>query len=305
MALQHTDYKIVSTGIDWLTFTMKPNNPAIPEVKALFDVEMDKLHEQGFESTTCGIKGYSGPGCGAYGYGDRAADTLFRVSGDAADKIAYWLLKKGFDFNPSRVDLQVTLQFAYDPKDFAANMRAQIRLHESCNDAETSTRINLIEGGAQGNSIDINSRRSRSYLRNYDKSREQKGKIAKNCIRFEQENKRERARAVFAYFRAEKSSKALAVSQVSTALKRVGAIMDWNMAIPRQNIKTERHVTTNEKRTKWLIEQVAPIVRKMPDDANKARIAHAMGFDFGTQEPMPPTKPTPALLTRILNTKVR
>jgi DNA relaxase NicK len=195
------------------------------------------------------------------------------------------------------------LQFDYDPKSFAANMRAMIRLYEEVNGLATSCRIDLREGGAQGNSIDLHSRRSRSYLRNYDKSREQKGAIPENCLRFEQENKRERARAVWAYFKKERASAPLAVAQVSTALKRCGAIMDWNMSIPRQNIKTERHQTTNEKRTKWLIEQVAPIVRKLPDDANKARIMHAMGFTKTQRNYKRVPKPEPALLDRILKTK--
>jgi hypothetical protein len=278
MHTQNVDYEIVSSGIDWLTFTMKPQNVDLSLVKAVWDKEMDTQLQMGFESTTCGIKGYSGPGCGAFGYGDRAMDSVFRVSGDAADTMAVHLLKMGVKFNPTRVDLQVTLQFKTETKGFAADIRHRIRLQESFNDSETSARLDLKEGGKQGDSIDINSRRSRSFLRNYDKTKEQKGRIAENCIRFEQENKRERARAVWAYFKSSRSSWALAVEQVSTALKRKGVIMEWNYDVPRVKLPTERHQTDDERRAKWAVEFVAPVVRGIKDESLRQRIAHAMGF---------------------------
>lgn len=272
------DETIFSSGIDYLTLTAKNGQPWLGDLKQWFDVEMMAAAGQEGQPQKFAPQGYHGYATEHLFYGERADGLMFRASSDIAHKLAKDARAHGWKIKPTRIDLEVTTDRAALPSTFATGLRAEIRGFERRNEREKSVRLDLVEGSDSGDSLSIGSRRARRYLRIYHKSAQSKNAVKPNLIRYELEVKRECARGTWDQIRTCDSIEQLAIDHVAKALEKKGVLPMWRTVARPCKLPTHKATSTEERRIEWLINQVAPVVRRIEDEDSRRRIAIAFGF---------------------------
>lgn len=156
---------------------------------------MDQLHKRnaGDGQVSPAFRlGYSGLSTAGLFVGRRSSDILVQLSGPSCAPLATQAIK--LSSNVSRLDLQVTVWTEGEQPHLAAWTYKQLRARDQ--GVGRPTRLTLISGHPDGETLNIGKRSSDAYLRLYDKTAEASLGVPRLLWRYEVEWKRKRARQV-------------------------------------------------------------------------------------------------------------
>lgn len=276
-----TEYQaaIVSAGVDYLTLTATAahNQAALWEHGESFMAHM--VEGQGAEVKPAEVMGYRGFQVEAVMLGKRDDSVMLRASSDTADDLWRFVLQRERCWNVRRIDAQVTGQFADDREGYGRTVEAQALAHRERQKSGSHGRIETHRGNGRGDSCTIGARSSGRYLRCYDKTREQRNEVAPGLWRWEVEYKAELAVKTAELVSCAASSRGAIIALVESEFKRKGVNVPWRSGEALRVPTVGLGKTDDEKRLRWLIMQVKPVVGRLVKAYGQDVILAALGLE--------------------------
>jgi DNA relaxase NicK len=273
-----------SWGVDYLRATSKTDagKKAILIAWAQYRAQLER---HGDVLKKGGMQGFKGESIGALFYGRKDDTFMLQVSGQLADEVFPKLPWE--HLNCTRLDLQVTLQYAEDRPMLAAELGAARAKPFTDVGQEPDPIQSLDHNYGRGDTLDIGSRSSPRYGRIYDKQRESKDERYKRCWRFEIELKGIMAPKAVADLLAGSSLDRGVASLVGGQFAAWGIHITLPVAgrylagsIGRREFDSERSLT-------WLSSQVAPSIEKLLRTVDRETIIEALGLTERTEDTLP------------------
>ncbi len=279
---------VCGSGIDYIAFTMLPNNVEADNMKDWFELMQTEAELNGDERKTTNAQGYDGWRTTHLSYGVRHDGYWFRASGDIANRVGAELLEMRARIKPTRIDVQVTLLAEGSWGRFASAMRTMVRQHEQKMELKETSAVNLIETPKTGDTCYIGSRKSTRQFRGYDKTAEQRGKIPGQQYRLELQLTQQQARSIWIEFYRGADFGDLAKGYVSGYLIKHGLYKPWKDDDAPISLPSTYDPTSDERRLNWFLNQVVLSWWKIANEDYKRQILTAMGFPFDTPIPDKP-----------------
>lgn len=269
---------VASAGIDYFCFTMKHDNPEVITTQNRFMQLMTEAIQAGDSEKIASPQGYGGFMTKHLFFGSRQDGVMFRASSSIADQVAREVLYSGTEVKATRIDFQTTIKSERPMRGFASQIHGSIRDSGERKGRQSKIKTTLIEDPGGGDSISVGSRSSSRFLRVYDKSAEQRWQIEGNQYRFELEVKKGQAVGCWDMVKSAADVRYLSMSLVAGALLVRGLPVPWSEECQPMDLPSTYYQTNDERRAKWIIEQVAPVARRIDDPGLRARIQVAFGF---------------------------
>jgi hypothetical protein len=276
--------KIVSAGCDWLTVTFKPDYEQLVPLTYLTRSVIEEAQARGEECKWMSPQGYNGESIDGLFFGGREDGYMLRLSGDMADVFYRELIALGGTFKITRIDFQVTARRRPEDTKFVERLRKTITKAAKAAGRVRAPVFGCVENSLSGDSLTIGSRTAERFIRVYDKSAEQHGKIEPNLLRWEVEYKGDLAQNGWSMLVNAVSSMWLAISLVSGELQAIGVFEDWMKDSTPLRIKTTHIYSTNERRLDWLKNHVRLTVEKLVNDGLESEVKAALSLDGRLEE---------------------
>jgi hypothetical protein len=275
MVREIAEGQIVSSGLDWITATFKPDFPHVRDLDAMVKSEQAVAVRRGEKLRIMSPQGYSGQSSDHLFFGGRPDGYMVRVSSDPCNTFYKELM--GFDewLNSTRLDLQVSAMRKACETGFAPRMRAAVRLQEALDGRSRPIEIGTVDKVLGGDGITLHPRKSEVHFRIYDKTHEQKGKIFKQITRFEVELKGDTARAAWGMLKQSKAPQGIAQRLLATRLQKAGIKDEWMRDKKALHLPTIYKATDDERRLEWLEKHVRGTIDRLKESGleDEARVA--------------------------------
>lgn len=270
---------IADAGVDYLTLTAT----AAHNQAALWG-HGDKFLGSVVEPTNDSPKatevmGYRGWQADGVFVGARDDSVMLRASSGRAHDLWRYMLQQERCFNVRRIDVQVTGQFDADHEEYGREVEKQALDHRQTQKSGTHGRIETIRGNGRGDTCTIGSRSSNRYLRCYDKTREQRGEVATGLWRWEVEYKAELAAKAHETLVLQEGRLPAIIGLVANEFTRKGVIPPWRTSEVVRVPTVGLGKTDDERRLRWLIMQVKPVVGRLIGVYGQDVILAALGLD--------------------------
>lgn len=269
---------VYDAGVDWLTLTWKKESPDFDRVQ---NITRNILHQMAGSRENLKSENWQGyKGVRTYGIfaGERDDGFCVRASGSDAKKIAEEFKQHNIRGNASRIDLQITAQDGHSRSAGARRVQAGIRSYARKMRSERAISLATYSRGGRALGCTVGSRSSDRYSRFYNKTEEQRGKVAPGLWRFEVEFKGEQARQVHGMVRASASPYWLSCSLVKAQFESYGADMTWLKDAPKMELPSQARTTDAERQLNWLRKPIAGVVRKLIEQGYEAEIREILGL---------------------------
>jgi hypothetical protein len=269
---------VVSAGCDWLSFTMKNGAPELPEIVESWKLHLDAEVAQFGAAVACAPQGYHGFKSRHWFAGNRSDGWFFQATSDAAREAVEIARRGGGSVNATRCDLQATVQREHEIKGTYSAIRDALREREARTGGTARRSVALYETGSCGDSVSINSGSSSRTFTIYNKSAEQKGRIAPRLMRFELRLRKQQARGAWRALLDNPSQEEVSKGMITKMLGQLELPLVPAFAEITQSLPTSYYQTDEERRMKWLLEMVAPVARKIEDPKKRQALKIAFGF---------------------------
>jgi hypothetical protein len=268
-------------SVDWLTMTCKRSGSR-NSVELIASNFLRDSAETGSDVGQWERYGYQGWYCNGMRWGRREQDDILQLSSDTAGLL--WNSYLIYADNVSRVDLAVTLKFAYNFADFISHQWNLIK--EKSSETNPHRTYHRTEGLKEGYTIYVGSRASANFGRLYDKQAESKNaEHWLNTLRWEVEFKKPLAWEVG----QELMSTGGGGNYIYQRVYRW--FTDRDISVPNldlgviDKLSVPRRLMPDEKRLEWLNHQVRPTVEKLAHKGRKDEVLKALGlFDDNTNK---------------------
>jgi hypothetical protein len=275
---QHPYGKVNNATVDFITFTTKPNNPSNEALVNWFKMMQEEELMNGSDCKELAPQGYQGFKTDHIFYGEGKQGFWFIVSSDPADHVARELLAMNVEIKITRLDVQTTILTDEPWKDFASFMRDIVRANEAMDEKRDRMTINLIESDGKGDTCYVGAKDSARRLTIYDKTLQQKRRIEGNQYRFEIRLRGKQASEVWKMMLQATELSYLCMSLVAGALLNAGLPVPWEDATEPVGLPSTYHMTTEQRRYEWIINQVIPAFRTIENPLYIQHIKNLMGF---------------------------
>lgn len=270
---------IVSAGVDYLTLTATATHNQAALWEHGSDFITARVEDQDAEVKPSEVMGYRGFQVDGVMLGKRDDSVMLRASSSNADDLWRFMLQRERCWNVRRIDTQVTGQFDGDREEYGRTVEAQALAFRACQKTATHGKIETHRGNGRGDTCTLGSRSSNRYLRCYDKTREQRNEIEPGIWRWEVEYKAELAAKIAEQVSYATSHRHAIIGLVETEFKRKGVTVPWEtgevVSIPIVGLEK----TDDERRLRWLITQVRPVVGKLVSVYGQDVVLSALGLD--------------------------
>ncbi len=226
-----------------------------------------------------GIHGYTGEKTEHLFWGEREDGLFVRATGGAAKRISARFKAAKITGQASRIDFQTTGKRGAAEDDYFDRMQQAVAARALC--CGRVARLNSAAykvGGAHSGST-FGARSSARYFRLYDKTLEQRGKVAPGLVRFEGEYKAARAVQGWDMFVSAAQPYWLAVSLMKAEFSSFGINMDWLAGSEQVEMPSAYEPSSLEKKLHWLEHHVRPSVQDLINAGRRDEILHALGLD--------------------------
>jgi hypothetical protein len=223
-------------------------------------------------------QGYHGYKTRHWFAGERQDGHIFQASSAPAKTACEIVAEIGADCRASRCDWQTTIQRPIEFSNTYAVIREEIRRRETAAGTDKVRAVTLVETDGRGDSVTVNAGSSCRTLTFYNKSAEQRHRVAPRLMRVELRTRKEQARGTFETFRKCGDQRALSRSLVADMMQRVGLPCPFADIEAGLTLPTSYEQTDTERRVKWLRETVAPVVRKIEDEKVRKMLKIEFGF---------------------------
>lgn len=227
--------------------------------------------------------GYYGEERGGVFYGARHDGWMVQASGHAADAVAR--LKMAKTARCTRLDLALTIWFSERQEKIASIVAQEAKTARETGLAHASTKIQLIDGFGDGDTVYIGSRTSEQFARVYDKERESGKAYYVNAWRFEIEYKGDRATPLWTALRTDGyRSDQIGETVVSWFRERGISYPPGVSIIPGVPPQRVRDETEDTRLLAWLATSVKPTVRRLFDKNLGQAVYFALGLGDDEQK---------------------
>lgn len=263
----------IDAGIDWLTLTSVGGMQTEVLLKLGSALVADRKRD-GFAEQPYGAGGYRGFSCGGVRYGSRGDDeAILILSGLEADR--------NFRMIPhldrlTRIDIQMTVEMPIAKPAFARLLYEELKDQHDADEYRYNLR--LIQG-LTGDTLYIGSRRSSTFVRVYDKSKDIDGAEPGQFWRFEAEYKRHKPFAVALRVKQADSKKAAIETLVCSEMQKRGVPLNIQRTIAFDPFRVPRKETTVTNQLAWLRKSVRPLVRRLAIDGYYKEALRALGVE--------------------------
>lgn len=270
--------RVLSAGFDWLSLTQYRTATEARELEALAVQLIERRSSEGFDESAPPLgHGYRSRGSAGVTWGIREQDVLLVLTGELAREYgrrAYELAR-----NVSRADIQVTVELSRPQTALARRWGDVLRKLNHGARKGRGRRWNdrsagrVIRGIPWGDTLYVGAKKSDVMLRLYDKGVESGAVTAGECKpgqwwRYEVQHRRK-----YAMSAALKLMETTATDEElqEAAVDLVGTTFDRRGVIPLFDRKTDVYAKRetqrpdDERRMKWLREQVRPSAERLID----------------------------------------
>jgi DNA relaxase NicK len=263
--------KVTGAGLDWLTVTARD----ILRCRELSDVAHVAAHselELGHEEKAYEALGYRGWRCGQVAFGTRSDGAILRLSGGLTNE--HWRAALHVAENVTRVDVAVDV--LHEPASVRLGREAYRAAARKSGRNGRPPLCTIVASTDGGQTTYVGSRSSECYGRLYDKGREQKTLGPGEWWRYEVEFKGDAATWVSSTLQGDKGA--------ATCL---GIVRHWFSSRgvdppPGQReiafVKGLAPLPDDDRRLKWLREQVRPTVRLLLAKGMQAELQKSLGL---------------------------
>lgn len=297
--VQDVGGEVLGCGLDYLRVTAHDFEPALPEVLQRVKWMQDRQENDGHKRTGFGIDEFAGESCGGWRHAKQGGLTLLEASGERSSELLKFIKDSNLDCRGTRVDLHVTYNRVEHEDDWATEMLALVRKAEAEKEITRQIRCEVIDHPRKGNTLYSYSRYSRRFLRDYDKSAQQRHKIPIGTFRAEGEYKREMARAMFGRVRHTNDVQALALDVLTQEWRRLGIDRNWDWKGEPIDLGLEKRPSDQITTARWFMRTAVPAFRKLTDPTLLAECLEALLTDPTTgayrdfEAPAAPPAPAP------------
>ena len=284
--------KLFAAGSDYVRLTCKDADASAELADRMGALGRRFLDEGNYLDEKAYVLGYRGWSCGPVFFGERPDGVMVQGSSVGSDLVV--TVAQGLPVHPTRVDLQVTLEYPDDRRDvgrLVADQHQAWRLSEQASGWMVPRPPRLIDGYGAGDSCLIGARSSEGFGRAYDKHREACEKYRDRVNRFrermgvyplgtwrqEVEFKGSQAEQVYERLSGSESYSGVAVGMVKRWFEDRGVLVPV-AADALSPVKTIKHKSDVERSLAWIRDQVHPTVVKLIDLGYRAEVLHALGL---------------------------
>lgn len=251
---------VIESACDWIRIT-DSDFAKFYLYESIFEAAWLDAFAGGGKKQNRSMLGYDGQGFEHGFLGQRNDGFMIQITGAAANDYLHRLLS--FDGNVTRIDVQVTVRTeSYDGEYGKRALYEAERRRAEGGTHYSKSRMRLIDGRGEGDTVQIGRRVSEKWGRLYDKQKESCQDIYFNSWRYEIEYKGNPAKFVAALLR--KQDIATTVRQVIRQQYQVwGFAMDWLESVEIDLYKYRRSTYDKDRVLSWLAKQVNPSIQKL------------------------------------------
>jgi Replication initiation factor len=270
---------IVDAGIDYLSMTMKIDNPNVQQWLLSANNYLQEIAVHNDEINHTRRLGYEGLSFGGSFVGRRERDAFCSFSGERA-KRAHTLLYR-HDIHVARIDVQVSFRYAVSTADIAQRAREEVKKDNARLSSARQRNATLMEDLRGGATCYVGGKKSEQFARLYNKEAESGDSTYKNVWRFEVQLKNRLAEKVAKQFSEnDYPPPEYAAVFVKQWLRHRGVSTPWTASAELVPLPVDRTAATqSEARLKWLREQVRPAIRQLLKYGLRDDIIDALGLD--------------------------
>lgn len=270
---------IVDAGIDYISLTMKADNPNVQHwLRSAFSyLEEIAVHKDEINHTK--RLGYEGLSFGGSFVGQRERDAIAVFSGQRA-KLAHTKLYRR-DCHVSRLDVQTSFRYSTTASNVAQIVRNQVMKDNARLSSARQRNATLIEDLRGGATCYVGTRKSEQFARIYNKEAESGDSDYKGVWRYEVQLKNRLAEKVAEQFTTgDYKPEAQAATFVKQWLRHRGVQTPWEAEAELLPLPKDTNPSTqSEARLRWLRDQVRPAIRQLLKYGLRDDIIEALGLD--------------------------
>lgn len=250
----------VSAGVDWWRVASRAAGN-MDRLLQRSSILQRSFVEQGHETRAWTFEGYNGVKIGSMFVGTRRDDALLNVSGSWAH-VACVATKLVAD-RATRIDLRVDWRFDRDMPDYAKETVVSCEEWQVRNRNQNKVGCTLFDGRGKGDTLYVGSRNSPSYLRLYDKAREQRDAGAIGWWRAELQLEDEWACTALKRLKESDDESQTAHEMVQGWCRERGVFLPVACDAPITLAAPKKVPTTMEKKLNWLRHHVRSSVQEL------------------------------------------
>lgn len=273
---------IHDAGLDWLTMTFDKSEPNHEKYVSELQNLLVYLGLQGFDQKRAAWQGYAGMQSGKIFLGFREDGAVLRASGNHAKIAEQFIRERNIEGKPTRCDFQITRDTGTASADFGARVREEVESFTRTNARAARRSLACYKNLGRDSGLAIGSRSSQRYARIYNKTLEQRGRIAPNLWRYEVEFKGGQARQIWNMNRAATRSYWLAQSIVKTEFEQYGCDMEFVTNGEKYERASTYEATSVERKLNWFRSHVRSSVRELIEAGYEAAVLDALGIDINS-----------------------
>jgi len=261
-------------GIDWVTLTAPGRDEHTEALGQLFADLFDHEQEYGGQLKQQGWSGFHGPATDHLFFGVKDWGVMARASSSIANQVAKEVIARDIECRCTRLDFQTTIQAETEIAGFADLQRAAIKAPASLKKKARPRDINLYESADGGSGISVGDRSSSRCGRIYNKSAEQKMKIAPRLWRYEVEFKEGQARAFWKTCQESTELETLAQRAVVSYFNTVNIKEAWMVDVEPMRLPSTYRQTGDAKAMEWLLTLVGGTIERLASRGHEDWLRH-------------------------------
>jgi len=277
---------LISLGVDWITVSQHSGwpGPAFTEIGGPILAEEQSLGNRLKPWSSCGYEGYH---CGQCDLGTRADGQLIRLSGERAFNDWRRVLKHASGC--SRLDLQATIHVGTSVASEVMRVYRQARSYRP--KIGKPAIISLLTSTDGSRTVYLGKRSSAQMGRVYDKFLESGNPAYQDCIRFEVEFKKRRARGIAFYLFSCPDERGAMAAELSGFFSERGVSSRLfrsfgQLLLLRLRIDSSPFATDDSRSLRWLESSVRKTVEHLVGSGLVKETLDALGLsDYAVPGP--------------------
>lgn len=268
-------------GVDWVTTTVDKKSPLFEETWNLYKATFEEQLREGHEGKKGRQDSYLGWRAGHVFIGQREDDAMCVVSSGPAHQFACRLGELPEAPKISRFDVQITGKGDEDANPGILQSFMDYLARDGKGKNNRYIDAHFFHGKRKGHTLYLGADASDLQLKDYNKTKEQRGRVEEFLRRFEGRLRDDIALQAFLKWRSSKQGRVWCADFAATLFQERGYDMRW---VDRENAiscPSSNTATTHEKQLNWIKTYVAPSVRNLNAAGYEQWAAAAMGFYTG------------------------
>ncbi len=265
-------------GVDYITATAPPETQEAEAIEDLGLSALGRMQHAGHTLKPRTLFGYVGMECGVVFVGKREDGFMVKVSSAPAHPFAVELAEKMPTVNITRLDLQVTLQSKTDQPRLAREIQRDLEDAHAASKSRRPLNIHYERDERNGDCLWIGKRTSPRFLRIYDKTRDENGKVPPHLWRYEVEFKAKQATQVWRTLVLSHCSLKVITNIVVAGFLIKNVDLSWIEEVEPRRLPSSYEKTTTEKQLNWMERNVSRTSRQLIEGGYKDILSRWLGF---------------------------